>query len=278
MSLVLALLSSVVLGSADFVGGLAARRALAGVVVIWSNAVGLAMALVVVLLLPAHLSAADLGWGLLAGTCGSLGAVLLYRALAVAAMSVVAPTAAAAAAVIPVLAGLLMGERLSPAGGAGITAALVAVVLTSRTAADRHWRPHVRRGAGYALLAGVAFGVFLVVLARASAASGLWPLVAARTASLTVLLGLALGRGLSLRPTGTATRLSALAGVLDMTANVLFLVAIQAGTLAVVGLLASLSPLGTVLLAGIVLKERLRPVQGTGIVLAMTSVLLLALR
>ena len=199
MSLVLALLSSVVLGSADFVGGLAARRALAVVVVIWSNAVGLAMALVVLVLLPAHLSAADLGWGLLAGTCGSLGAVLLYRALAVAAMSVVAPTAAAAAAVVPVLAGLAMGERLSPAGVAGITAALVAVVLISRTAADRNWRLRVGRGAGYALLAGVAFGVFLVLLARASAGSGLWPLVGARTASLAVLLALALGRGLNLR-------------------------------------------------------------------------------
>jgi drug/metabolite transporter (DMT)-like permease len=129
----------------------------------------------------------------------------------------------------------------------------------------------------YAVLAGVSFGVFLVLLAQTSSGSGLWPLVGARCASLSLLAGLALVRRESLRLTGSTARLAVLAGLLDMASNVLFLVAVRGGQLALVGLLASLSPLGTVGLARLVLRERIRAIQGVGAALAMGSVMLLAM-
>ena len=129
----------------------------------------------------------------------------------------------------------------------------------------------------YAVLAGVSFGLFLVLLAQASSGSSLWPLVAARSASLTVLVGLALVRREALDLPGPSARLALLAGGLDMASNVLFLVAVRGAELALVGLLASLSPLGTVGLAHLVLHERLRAVQGLGAALAIGSVVLLAL-
>ena len=120
MYLALALLSSFVLGSADFVGGAAARRARATVIVVWSNAAGLLAALaLVVFVVPGAVSMRDVGWGVGAGLCGSFGAVLLYRALACGVMSVLAPSSAAAAAAVPVTVGIALGERISGPAAVG---------------------------------------------------------------------------------------------------------------------------------------------------------------
>jgi drug/metabolite transporter (DMT)-like permease len=279
MHLALALLSSLVLGSADFVGGAAARRARAAVVVVWSNAAGLLAALVLaVLVVPGAAGLRDLGWGAAAGISGSFGAVLLYRALACGVMSVVAPSSAAAAAAVPVTIGIALGERISGPAAVGVVAALGSVMLLTHTSGPGSPdRGPVARTMTYAVLAGVSFGFFLVLLAQSSAASSLWPLVAARSASLALLVGLALVRRQTLDLAGPSARLALLAGVLDMTSNVLFLFAIRGSELALVGLLASLSPLGTVGLAHLVLRERIRAVQGLGAALAMGSVVLLAL-
>jgi drug/metabolite transporter (DMT)-like permease len=280
MYVALALLSSLVLGSADFVGGLSARRARAAVVVVWSNLAGLLTAVVLVLIacVPTP-RAEDLAWGAAAGVCGSLGAVLLYRALALGVMSLVAPTSAAAAAAIPVAAGLALGERLTAPTAIGVAAALASVVLISRTPAGRRSvtvTPHA--GLVCAILAGVSFGVFLVLLAQTSPASGLWPLVSARGASLSLLVvGVIASRG-SLRVTVPATRLALLSGVLDMASNAFYLAAVRGGELSVIGVLASLSPLGTVFLARLLLHERIRVTQGVGAALAVGSVMLLAAR
>lgn len=280
MYVALALLSSLVLGAADFVGGLTAKQARAAVVVVWSNLAGLATAVVLVLALSSALPRpVDLAWGAAAGVCGSLGAVLLYRALASGVMSLVAPASAAAAAAIPVAAGLAMGERLTPLAAVGIAAALTSVVLISRTP-DRHdplTRPR-RAGLLCAVAAGVSFGIFLVILAQTSSTSGLWPLVSARGASLAVLtVGVLAARG-SLRIAAPATRLALVAGAMDMAANAFYLAAVRGGQLSVIGVLASLSPLGTVLLARFLLHERIRTTQGIGAALAMGSVMLLAAR
>ena len=279
MYLALALLSSLVLGAADFVGGAAARRGRAVSVVVWSNAAGLLVAPPLVLLVvPGAFDGADLAWGAAAGLSGSVGAVLLYRALACGVMSLVAPTSAAAAAAVPVTAGIAAGERLDGPAIVGVTAALVSVVLLTRTSTSpRQGTDRVIRGMAYAVLAGISFGVFLVLLAQTSGASGLWPLVGARCASLTVLVGLALARRNSLRLTGPTARLALLAGILDMASNVLFLIAVRGGDLALVGLAASMSPLGTVALAQLVLHERIRAIQGFGAALAIGSVMLLAM-
>ena len=279
MYLALALLSSLVLGSADFVGGAAARRARAAVVVVWSNVAGLLAALAMVLLVvPGAVSLPDLGWGAAAGICGSFGAVLLYRALACGVMSVVAPSSAAAAAALPVTVGIALGERISGRSAVGVVIAIGSIVLLTRTSgpANPDRRP-IARSMVYSVLAGVSFGLFLVLLAQTSTASSLWPLVAARSASLALLVGLALVQRQTLDLAGPSARLALLAGVLDMASNVLFLVAVRGAELALVGLLASRSPLGTVGLAHLVLHERIRAVQGLGAVLAIGSVVLLTL-
>ena len=275
MVMVLALLSSAILGSADFVGGMAARRARATVVVVWSNAAGLLSAIAIVGLLPGRFAPADVGWGLLAGLCGTAGAVLLYRALAVGVMSVLAPTTAAASALLPGVAGLLRGEEVTATAGVGIAAALGAMVLISRRTQSAV-SDGGTRGMGSALLAGVSFGGFLVALAHTGAEAAGWPLVFARCASLPVLLMVVVVSRVPLRLPAGSAGLALLSGALDMMSNLLFLLAIRSGHLALTGLLASLSPVGTIGLARILLKERLRAPQQIGAALAMCSVLLLA--
>ena len=276
MVIVLALLSSAILGSADFIGGVAARRARSTVVVAWSNAAGLLCAIVIVALLPGRFTTADLAWGLVAGLCGSAGAVLLYKALAVGAMSVVAPTTAAAAALVPGFAGLIQGEKLTATAGAGVAVAFAAMLLISRQSQAAPVSNGRMRGMGHALLAGVAFGGFLAVLSRTAQEAASWPLVFARCSSLPVLLLVLLVSGASLRMPPGSTRLALLSGVLDMMSNVLFILAIRNGHLALTGLLASLAPVATVGLARLLLKERLRAPQQVGAALAVCSVLLLA--
>ncbi len=276
MVLLLALVSSAILGGADFAGGIAARRARSTVVVAWSNAAGLLCAVGMVALMPGQFTSADLVYGLLAGVCGSLGAVLLYRALAVGVISLVAPTAAAAAAMVPGVAGLLRGEHVTAAAGVGIAAALTAIVLISRSSPNASRLGSAGRGIGFALLAGVSFGAFLIILGRTATEAASWPLVFARCASLPILLLVVRLSGSSLQLPAAPARLALLSGVLDMISNVLFLVAIRGGHLLLTGVLASLAPVSTVGLARILLHEHLRRSQKVGAALALFSVALLA--
>jgi drug/metabolite transporter (DMT)-like permease len=192
-------------------------------------------------------------------------------------MSLVAPASAAAAAALPVAVGLTRGERLSCLATIGVLAALASVVLLTRVATPQQVRSgRTARAMAYAVLAGISFGVFLVLLAETAPTSGLWPLVGARVASLALLIGVAVSRHEFRRLAPFAARPALLAGLLDMMSNVLLLIAVRGGDLVVVGLLASLSPLGTVALARVVLRERLRMIQSLGAALAMGSVMLLA--
>jgi drug/metabolite transporter (DMT)-like permease len=203
--------------------------------------------------------------------------VLFYRALAAGVMSVVAPVTALTAAAVPVLVGLVLGERLAPWAAVGIALALVAVVLV----AAEGGLPTVRtaRSAGLlpALAAGLGFGVFFVLLDRTSPESTLWPLLASRSVSVVLVLVLGLAVRASLRIHGRTTMLVVLAGVLDMAANALFLVATQQGQLAITGVLASLYPVSTVVLAQLVLRERLVRVQVAGLATAAVAVVLISL-
>lgn len=281
MHLFLALASAMVLGSADFVGGLAAKHARAFVVVCWSNTAGLLTALAFAgVLSRGGTSWSEAAWGGLAGLCGSIGAVLLYHALANGVMSLVAPTTAAAAAALPVIAGVLTGDRLTAPALFGVVCALASVLLVSLSGEGPEKQARDRKKAlrtlGIALLAGAGFGLFFVFLARTPSDSSLWPLVWARCASLALLLALGLARRTPLRLSRQTARLALLSGVLDMGSSVLYLVAVRDGSLAIVGLLASLYPISTVLLARFVLKERIRRIQHVGVILAVGSVLLLA--
>jgi drug/metabolite transporter (DMT)-like permease len=272
----LALSSALVYGAADFCGGLATRRAAALAVVGLSQLAGLVALLLLLPLLGGSPGRTDLLWGAAAGLAGGIGLGVFYRALADGVMSVVAPVTAVCAAAVPVLLGLGLGERLGGPALVGIALALVAVALV----AAEGDRPTVRavRAAGLwpALGAGTAFGLFFVLLDQPSSGSGLWPLVGARTASITLVLVLTRGSRAALTVPRAVVPLAALAGVLDMAANALFLLATRQGLLAVAGVLVALYPVSTVLLAQLVLRERLARAQLTGLLVAGVAVALIA--
>ena len=276
MAVLLALVSALVYGTADFCGGLAARRAPAQAVVAASQAVGLGLLVVLLPWLGGAASAADFAWAAAAGIAGAMGLVLFYRSLATGVMSVVAPVTALCAAAVPVLFGLAGGERLGLLAAAGIALALVAVVLVSAEEGLSGLR-RVRPGAlGVPLLAGVGFGLFFVLLDRTSPDSGITPLLATRGTAVVLLVLLALAGRRSLRVPRPALPMVVLGGALDVTGNALYLLATQQpGPLAVLGVLASLYPVSTVVLAQVVLRERLVPAQAAGLGAAALAVVLI---
>jgi drug/metabolite transporter (DMT)-like permease len=277
VAVVLALASALVYGAADFCGGMASRRATAFVVVALSQAAGLVALLVVLPAVGGSPTVADLVWGAGAGLAGSGGLVLFYRALAAGVMSVVAPVTALTAAAVPVLVGLGVGERLAPWSALGIALALVAVVLVAAEGGLPTLRSARSAGLLPALAAGLGFGVFFVLLDQTRPESTLWPLVASRSVSVALVLLLGVALRASLRIRGRTALLVVLAGVLDMAANALFLAATQQGQLAITGVLASLYPVSTVVLAQLVLREPLVRAQLAGLATAAVAVVLISL-
>ncbi len=278
MFAVFALLSAVCYGAADFLGGFTAKRASTLAVVVLSQLAGLALLLIAVPFLPPSApGGADVVWGALAGVAGGAGVALLYRALAIGVMSVVAPTTAVCAVVIPVFVSVALGERLALTTFGGIALAIVAIVLVSQSgeaAPDRRGEPDGSRRKAFvlAMLSGVAIGLFFVALARTSREAGLWPLVAARSASVIFFAVIAFFSSQSLRVPAAILAIVVAGGALDMLANLLYLLASRVGPLSVVVTLASLYPASTVLLARLVLHERLSGRQWIGVACALVAV------
>jgi drug/metabolite transporter (DMT)-like permease len=279
----LAIGSAVLYGAADFTGGLTTRRAGTVPVVLVSQASGLVLlALMLPLLPPASPTRPDLLWGAAAGLTGGIGVALLYRALAIGTMAVVAPTTAVCAVAIPVVVSVLLGERPVPLAVAGIALGIVSIVLVSRqhTAAEAegHNPGTARRlpaGVGTALASGVAIGFFFLSLAQTRSAAGMWPIVVARLVSVTLFGTLAIAGRHSVRMPATLAGLVILAGAIDMLANALYLLAAWQGPLSIVVTLSSLYPASTVLLARVVLGERLNSWQITGVGCALAAIVLI---
>jgi drug/metabolite transporter (DMT)-like permease len=278
MAVVLAVSSAVVYGASDFLGGLASRKATVFGVVALSQLAGLVALLALLPWLGGPVTRADLGWGAAAGLVGATGLLVFFRALSRGVMSVIAPVTAVTAAAVPVLAGLLGGNRIGAAAGAGILLALVAVVLVSAEGGLGQLRAARPANLGAPLIAGTAFGCFFVLLDRTSADAGLTPLVAARIASFLLVIVVALVGRRSLRVGRGALPFVLASGVGDMTANALFLLATQQeGQLAITGVLASLYPVSTVVLAQSLLRERLVRAQFAGLAAAVGAVVLITL-
>jgi drug/metabolite transporter (DMT)-like permease len=279
MAAVLALLSSVLWGSADFLGGTVSRRHQAALVVGTSQAAGLvAIAVVAVAAGALGDDPGYLPWAILSGVAGVVGLVSFYAALAAGTMGVVSPIAALGV-VVPVLAGLLKGERPAVLQLVGIVVAVAGVVLASGPELSG------RAGARPVLLAAVAavgFGVALLAIAEGSRHSTLMTLVSMRLTSVTLLavaLVVALGRGtprsefaLSPRDVGLVT----LVGLGDVAANLSFGLASRRDDVSVVSVLGSLYPVVTVLLARGLHGERLGRLQSAGVAGALAGVVLIA--
>jgi drug/metabolite transporter (DMT)-like permease len=279
----LAIGSALFYGAADFAGGLTTRRAGALPVVLLSQTSGLVLlALILPLLPPASPSHADLFWGAAAGLTGGIGVALLYRALAIGIMALVAPTTAVCAVTIPVVVSIVLGERPLPLALGGIALGIVSIVLVSRQDAaakhQRHTAPSARRlppGVGTALASGVAIGLFFLSLAQTGSDSGMWPILVARLVSVTLFGTVAMVGKHPIRMPARVTAIVIVAGAIDMFANALYLVAVWQGPLSTVVTLSSLYPASTVLLARIVLRERLNSWQITGVGCALAAIVLI---
>jgi drug/metabolite transporter (DMT)-like permease len=274
--LVLALLAALTYGAADFFGGMASRKTPAAAVVVLSQIAGVGLLLAAWPLVPSRFYAGDVGWGLLAGLCGAAGIGLLYAALATGRMGVVSPVTAVVAASVPVFWGLASGERPAPLALAGVALAFLAVGLVSTSGESLRFSPR-EPGVGLALGSGIAIGFLYVLLAHTHRDAGLSVLVASRAASLPALLLFALVRRTPLRPAAGALGVIALAGLLDMAANIFYVLAAHGGLLTIVAVLTSLYPASTVLLALVILRERLGPVQWAGVACAICGVIFIAL-
>jgi uncharacterized membrane protein len=282
MAYLLAIGSAVFYGAADFIGGLVTRRASAIPVVLLSQASGLVLLTLILPLLPhASPSRPDLLWGAAAGLTGGVGVALLYRALAIGTMAVVAPTTAVCAVTIPVMVSLLLGERPALLALAGIGLGIVSIVLVShQQTADRpeHEKAtlpvRLPTGVGTALVSGILIGLFLLTLAQTHSGAGMWPLVVSRLVSVMLFAGVAVAGGRSLRIGARSSALAIAGGTIDMLANALYLLAARAGPLSLVVTLSSLYPASTVLLARVVLGERLNRWQITGVACALAAVVL----
>ena len=304
---ILALAAAILYGTADFLGGVASRRARVFAVLALTVPTGAVVMVVVALLggtpwvsgllghggLGSPTSVGDwsaVGWAALSGVCGAAGLIAFYAGFASAPISVVAPVAALVSAVLPVGVAVAQGERPQSSVIAGGLLCMIAIVLVSTQSAQPaeqrgesppgEWRRRGDSGRGlalaYGVAAGVGFGLFFLFLKDAGQSGVLWPVAISRSAGTVVALVIALATGT--RPWrqrgGGVVRIAVLSGTIDAVANVCYVLATRAGLFGLAVVITSLYPGMTVLLARFFLGERMRWLQRAGLVVAAVGVVL----
>jgi drug/metabolite transporter (DMT)-like permease len=272
IAVLLALAGAVSYGVSDFIGGLASRRASVWPVAVLSCAGSLLGAFVVALADPGAPTAADLGWGALAGVGAGAGTAFLYRGLAGGRMGVVAPVSGVGATLLPVLIGVATGERPSLLVWLGMLVALPGIWLVSRE--DAATGPTGASGFLEGALAGSGFGVLFAALGQVPEDAGLWPLCVAEVAAVLTTVVAALALGGDPRPSRRVEWWGLLSGLLAAAAGLSFLLATHHGLLSVSAVLTSLYPAFTVLLAALVLREHIHRAQAWGLALCGLAVVL----
>ena len=272
------LAASLCWGSGDFSGGLASRRINASSVVIAGYTVGFVLLLALALIWREPFPApVDLLWGGLAGLAGALGLIAFYTALASGKMGIAAPVSAVLTAMLPVLFSALTVGLPGPLRLGGFVLALLAIALISRPEHAAEGRP---QGIGLAVLAGIGFGCFFILISRVSPGATFWPLAVARLASVVSLLVVLLLRQQPRQQLLSGVRrvapLVLLAGTLDALGNAFFVLAAHSGRLDVAAILSALYPAATVLLAAFVLRERVTRIQAVGILLVLLAIPLIS--
>ncbi|KQP57548.1 EamA family transporter [Agreia sp. Leaf283] len=292
-----------VYGAADFLGGLASRRLSPFAVTGIAAGSGLVVLIAVYPFVGGAWSAEAVLWGSISGVSGAIGISLLYACLAIGPMSILSPLTAVISAIVPLSIGLARGAAFQPIGYAALALALVAVVLVGFVPEKDAARPSLR-GILMAIGSGATIGVFLVAIDAAPSDSGLVPLFFNRAVNGAIMAAVVLaaflvarrrsdatarpdaasarpgmadnraGRGAGL---GAALALALACGVADAAANGLILAGLRLGELSVTSVLTALYPAGTIILASIVLKERIAPLQAVGLVLALAAAAMLSL-
>jgi drug/metabolite transporter (DMT)-like permease len=279
MGALLALLSALVYGGADFCGGKASRQAHAATVTFGGQLAGMLVLLPALLFVPGNgPTARAFAWGGAGGFAGAVGLMFLYNALSAGNMSVVSPISAVIAAVIPIVVGVaFLSERPSLTAVVGIICAVVAIVLVTMSPSDSVRVAYVRTILT-AMVAGAGFGFYFVCLQRAGSPKvvGLWAAFAARPVSIAVTAVVAVRQKVPLIAPRAALPLAVVGGMLDQTANVLYVLSIGRGLLSVLAVLASLYPVSTVVLARVVDHEKLVRTQLAGLALAFCALVLIA--
>jgi drug/metabolite transporter (DMT)-like permease len=277
-TILLATTTSLLFGCSDFLGGLASRRDSAIAVTANSHLLGFAILTVAALLFPAPFGPGDLVWGAAAGIAGGIGVTALYGALARGRMALVAPITAALSGSLPAVYDLLRGTEVRPIALVGLAIALVAVVIVSATGHPDDRAAMPVSAIVLSFVAGITFSASFIFFSMAGKTSGLVPLVVARAVSASLMLALAAARRGTVVLARDARTSAFGAGALDAAANVTMLTAIRIGPLAVASVLGSLYPVVTILLARVVLHERLRWAQRAGVALALAAVVLASIR
>ena len=309
LTAVLGLTGALIFGSADFLGGLAAKRLSSLLVTAVAAASGLVALLLALPFVAGVWSPSAVLWGALSGISGAIAISLLYACLAIGPMSILSPLTAVVSAVVPMTVGLAGGDRLAPIGYWALGLALLAVVLVGFVPERGAVRPSLL-GVLMALGSGAMIGAFMVMIDLTPEDSGLVPLVMNRAVNAGIMFsvvgGLALvtlrrpravlagpaAQGVPATPASPAVtdapahrrstlaiglRLAVACGVVDVVANVLLLLGMRAGDLSVMSVLTAMYPAGTILLAAVVLRERIAPVQWLGLALALAAAGMLAL-
>ncbi|MBI2169781.1 MAG: EamA family transporter [Actinobacteria bacterium] len=277
MAVLLGLVAAGAFGAADFLGGLLSRRSPATAVLIPVQVTGLTLALVLAFADDTPVPAgSDLGLAMAGGVVGMTSLGVLYQALASGRMGVVAPVSAVLTAVLPVAWALLHGERPSSLAFIGVALAVVAVALVAREPETVEALGHgVARPVLLAAGAGVGFGVVVIVFSEVADGSGFWPLVFVRLGGVSVVGGALLATRRLTLPRRADRPAVLLAGVLDLTGNAAIIQGFREGLTSIVAPVGALFPAATVLLARVVLDERLTRTQLAGLAVALAGLVLI---
>jgi drug/metabolite transporter (DMT)-like permease len=262
-------------GAADFLGGLKSRQLqLLTVLSVSQIAALIVLAAIAVVRGAPPPDGEVVLWSALVGITGIVGLAAFYRGLAIGAMGVVAPISASAA-VLPVSVAVIGGERPGAVQLAGMAVAVLGVALASYERSGSRG-PRAATGAGLALLAALGFGLFFIVLDEAASRDLIWALLLGRVTSTALLAGCCLAVRPSFQITARDAQVLVAVGLFDVSANALFALGTGLGMVSVVAVLASLYPVITIVLARLVLGERLRGVQRAGGLVALVGVALIS--
>jgi drug/metabolite transporter (DMT)-like permease len=273
VAIALSLLSALAYGVSDFLGGIFAKRSSSWQVAIVGQTSSGVISLLAAVIVAGSPTGTDLTYGALAGLGGGFGAAFLYRGLSTARMGVVAPLSAIGTALIPVIVGLTTGDRPSLMALLGVVCAFPAIVLISRVVDDN---PAHRGGVIDGILAGVGFGLLFAFVGQIGDDAGLYPLAVSQITSVLGVIITATVLGHVWIPRGRKVWGAAVMGPLGATAQGAFLYATHHGLLSIVAVISSLYPASTVLLASVLLREKIHGWQGLGLVFAALAVALVA--
>ena len=303
LSVLLGLGGALIFGAADFLGGIASRRISAIRVTAVGGLAGLVVLVLVLQVTGGVWSLPAVALGATAGVTGAFAISLLYACLAIGPMSILSPLTAVVSAIVPLTAGVLRGEQLPPLGYAALALALVAIVLVGFVPDRKAVRPSAK-ALLMAVGAGTFIGAFLIIIDLTPDDSGVIPLMASRAVNASLLFstigvltlvaagrrrraaraavpdagtGLSSVRGRTGGNWRPGLRLAIACGSLDATANVLVLIGLRGGDLSIIAVLVAMYPAGTIILAAVLLKERITPTQLLGLVMAIAAAAMLAL-